>query len=174
MASATIINSARARLVELHERFQCFRLRRDRRYGLGHSNSLHRPDGRTSRHLTLRKGRLTASEQIDKKIAALTDWRGAEMSRLREIINRADPRLEEDWKWGTPVWTSKGLVCSIGAFKDHLKIHFFKGSILDDPKRLFNAGFDAKEMRAIDIHEGDKVNETALKALVRQAVKLNK
>lgn len=117
---------------------------------------------------------MTASEEIDKKIAALTDWRGAEMSRLRGIINKADPSLEEDWKWETPVWTSNGLVCGIGAFKDHLKINFFKGSALDDPKRLFNAGLDAKVIRAIDIHQGDKVSEAALKALVREAVNLNK
>ena len=114
-----------------------------------------------------------ASEQIDKKIASLTDWRGGEMARLRRIVREADPRLKEEWKWGTPVWTLNGLVLAVGAFKDHLKVNFFKGRLLKDSNGLFNAGMDAKETRAIDIREGDKVEETALKALVREAVRHN-
>jgi hypothetical protein len=116
---------------------------------------------------------MNASEQIDRKIAGLADWRGKELARLRKIINEADPGLREEWKWGTPVWTHNGLVCAVGAFKDHLKVNFFKGTLLKDPRGLFNAGLDAKETRAIDIHEGDKPNESALKALIRDAVRLN-
>jgi len=117
---------------------------------------------------------LNPSDQIDKKIASLRDWRGVEMARLRKIINGTDPNLQEDWKWGTPVWTSGGLVVALGAFKDHLKLNFFKGASLKDPRRLFNAGHDAKETRAIDIHEGDKIDDAALQNLIRDAIRLNK
>lgn len=116
---------------------------------------------------------MNPSEQIDKKIASLHDWRGEELARLRKLINEADPSLKEEWKWGTPVWTHNGLVVALAAFKDHLKVNFFKGKLLKDPKGLFNAGVDAKETRAIDIHEGDEVDGSALKALVRDAVRLN-
>ncbi len=116
---------------------------------------------------------MNASEQIDKKIAGLTDWRGKELARLRKLINETDPRLKEDWKWGTPVWTHKGPVCAVGAFKDHLKVNFFKGRMLKDTRGLFNAGLDAKETRAIDIHEGDKVDDSALRGLVRDAVRVD-
>ena len=116
---------------------------------------------------------MNASEEIDKKIAGLPDWRGKELARLRKLINDVDPNLNEEWKWGTPVWTHNGLVCAVGVFKDHLKVNFFKGKLLRDVHGLFNAGLEAKDTRAIDIHEGDKVNETALKGLVRDAVRLN-
>jgi hypothetical protein len=116
---------------------------------------------------------MNASEQIDEKIAGLADWRGRELAKLRKLINEADSGLKEEWKWGTPVWTHNGLVCAVAAFKDHLKVNFFRGRELRDPLKLFNAGLDAKETRAIDIHEGDKINEPALKALVRDAVRLN-
>jgi hypothetical protein len=116
---------------------------------------------------------MNPSEQIDKQIANLSDWRGKTMTKLRKLINEADPGLKEEWKWGTPVWTHNGLVCAVGAFKDHLKVNFFKGASLKDPHRLFNAGLDAKVTRAIDIHEGDELNESALKALVRDAIRLN-
>ncbi len=116
---------------------------------------------------------MSASEQIDKKVASLTDWRGRELARLRKVINESGPSLKEEWKWGTPVWTHNGLVCAVGAFKDHLKVNFFKGKQLKDPHHMFNAGLDAKETRAIDVHEGDKLDEGALKALVREAVRLN-
>jgi hypothetical protein len=92
------------------------------------------------------------------------------MAELRKIINEADPNLKEDWKWDIPVWTAKGNVLALGAFKDHLKINFFKGASLDDPKGLFNAGLDAKASRSIDLHEGDSIDEPALKDLVRAAV----
>ncbi len=116
---------------------------------------------------------MNASEQIDKKIAELGGWRGRELSRMRKPINGAEPTLKEEWKWGTPVWTHNGPVCAVGAFKDHLKVNFFKGALLKDPTGLFNAGLDAMETRAIDIREGDKINEVALRALLRQAARLN-
>jgi hypothetical protein len=116
---------------------------------------------------------MNASEQIDKKVASLPDWRGKELARLRKLVNEADPSLKEDWKWGTAVWTHNGLVCAPGVFKDHLKVNFFKGRLLKDPQGLFNAGLDAKESRSIDIHEGDKVNESALEGLIREAVRIN-
>ncbi len=113
----------------------------------------------------------TPSEQIDKQIADLADWRGQRMTALRKLINEADPKLSEDWKWGTPVWTAKGNVLTLGAFKDHLKINFFKGASLDDPRGLFNAGLDAKASRSIDLYENDTVDEQALKELIRAAAK---
>jgi len=113
----------------------------------------------------------TPSEQIDKQIADLADWRGQRMTALRKLINEADPKLSEDWKWGTPVWTAKGNVLALGAFKDHLKINFFKGASLDDPRGLFNAGLDAKASRSIDLYENDTVDEQALKELIRAAAK---
>ena len=116
---------------------------------------------------------MTPSEQIDKQIADLTDWRGQTMAHLRKIINEADPDLNEDWKWGTPVWTSKGNVCALGAFKDHVKVNFFKGASLDDPEGLFNGGLDAKASRSIDLREGDAVNEQALTQLIRAAITHN-
>jgi hypothetical protein len=116
---------------------------------------------------------MSPSEQITQKIASYTDWRGPALARLRAIILEADPNLTEEWKWNTPVWSHQGLVCSIGAFKDHVKINFFQGAALKDPKGLFNAGLDAKATRAIDLHEDDQPNEAALKALIRSAVSYN-
>ena len=115
----------------------------------------------------------TASQLITNHIAELADWRGKMLARLRQLILAADPALTEEWKWGTPVWSQKGNVVAVGAFKDHLKINFFKGASLPDPHGLFNAGLDAKAMRSIDLHEGDKINESALKELFRAAVALN-
>jgi hypothetical protein len=113
------------------------------------------------------------SELIDKHIAELTDWRGDLMERLRTVINQAEPGLKEDWKWGTPVWTSKGNVCAIGAFKVSVKLNFFKGASLPDPHGLFNGGLDAKASRSIDLVEGDPINEPALQELIRAAVAYN-
>jgi len=110
---------------------------------------------------------------ITKQIAELGDWRGKLLARLRKLILDAAPDVTEEWKWGTAVWTSNGLVCAAGAFKDHVKLNFFKGASLKDPKRLFNAGLDAKATRAIDFTEGDKIDESALKALIRAAVAYN-
>ena len=114
-----------------------------------------------------------ASEQIDRQIADLGDWRGDLLARLRRIIGEADPTLKEEWKWGTAVWTSGGNVCAAGAFKDHVKLNFFKGASLSDPDGIFNAGFEAKESRSIDVHDGDTLDESAIKELIRAAVTLN-
>ena len=115
----------------------------------------------------------TPSEQIDKQIADLDDWRGERMAALRKLINEADPNLKEDWKWGVPIWTYNGNVVGIAAFKEHVKINFFKGASLPDPHHLFNGGLDAKTSRTIDLKKGDRVNEPALKELVRAAVAKN-
>lgn len=114
-----------------------------------------------------------ASRLIDERIAELGDWRGALMARLRAIINQADPSLNEEWKWGTAVWTSNGNVVGMGAFKEGVKLNFFKGASLPDPQKLFNAGLDAKGSRAIDFVKGGRVDEKALRDLVRAAVAEN-
>ena len=119
------------------------------------------------------KGEATASQLITNQIAELGDWRGRMLAQLRKLILEAAPDITEEWKWGTGVWTHKGMVCSAGAFKDHVKINFFKGASLKDPKRLFNAGLDAKITRAIDFGEGDKIDGAALKDLIRAAVAYN-
>src|SRR5262245_31465082 len=116
------------------------------------------------------KNAATPSQQITEQFAELGDWRGALCERLRKLINAAEPTLSEEVKWGTAVWTSNGLVCAVGAFKDHVKINFFKGASLNDPKGLFNAGLDAKATRAIDFAKDEKIDEPALKTLVRAAV----
>jgi hypothetical protein len=115
------------------------------------------------------RGGPSASQLITNQIAELGDWRGTMLARLRKVILEAVPGITEEWKWGTAVWAHKGLICSAGAFKDHVKLNFFKGASLKDPKGLFNAGLDAKATRAIDFHEGDKIDVQALKALVRSA-----
>ena len=116
---------------------------------------------------------LDASKKIDKQISSLKDWRGEEMSKIRRVIHSADPKIVEEWKWNTGVWTHDGMVLSLGAFKDHVKVNFFKGAALKDPHKIFNAGLDAKETRGIDIHRGDKVDEIALKELIQAAVAFN-
>jgi hypothetical protein len=117
---------------------------------------------------------MNPSEEIDKQIAELGGWRREVMTHLRATINAADPSLKEDWKWGTPVWTSQGNVVGIAAFKEHVKVNFFKGATLDDPEGLFNAGLDAKTTRSIDIHEGESVNDDALQSLVCAGVAANR
>src|SRR3990172_3537785 len=97
---------------------------------------------------------LTPSQLITNQIAEHADWRGNMLARLRKLILEAAPDITEEWKWGGAVWSQKGLVCSAGAFKGHVKLHFFKGATLEDPQGLFNAGLDAKAMRAIDFREG--------------------
>lgn len=114
-----------------------------------------------------------ASKQITAYIAGTADWRGKILARLRVLVLEAAPELTEEWKWGTPVWTKNGLVCAAGLFKDHVKLNFFRGAAVPDPHRLFNSGMDAKATRAIDFAEGDNLNATALKKLVRAAVELN-
>lgn len=119
------------------------------------------------------KDSLTASQHIDQHISELGDWRGKTLTRLRKLILDAAPELTEEWKWDTPVWAYKGNVVAGGAFQDHIKLNFFKGASLQDSKGLFNAGLEAKATRAIDFHEGDKIDEPALKELVREAVAYN-
>lgn len=114
-----------------------------------------------------------ASQMITKYISDTGDWRGTTLAKLRRIILEASPELVEEWKWGSPVWSHNGLVCSAGAFKGYVKLNFFKGASLKDPKRLFNAGLGAKTMRAIDFNQGDKIDAPAVKALVRAAVAQN-
>ena len=113
------------------------------------------------------------SELIDQQIADLPDWRGQMFARLRKLIHQADPNLTEEWKWNTGVWTYNGLVCAVSAFKDHVKINFFKGASLPDPHGLFNSGLEAKTSRSIDFYEGDNIDEPALKDLIRAAVAHN-
>ena len=113
------------------------------------------------------------SELISDQIEALADWRGKLLAQLRKLILDAAPELTEEWKWRTAVWVCKGNVVAAGAFKDNVKLNFFRGASLDDPSGLFNAGFEAKATRAIDFPQGDKINPEALKRLVRAAVSMN-
>ena len=115
----------------------------------------------------------TVSKNIDNYIKELADWRGNWIARFRSLILKTAPEVTEEWKWGVPVWSYKGNVVAGGVFKDHVKLNFFKGASLDDPKHLFNAGLDAKATRAIDISESDKIDESALKELIRAAVDFN-
>jgi hypothetical protein len=119
------------------------------------------------------KDGMTASQHIDDYIKELTDWRGKMLARLRKLILEAAPDLTEEWKWETPVWSYKGNVLAGGVFKDHVKLNFFKGASLQDPRGLFNAGLEAKATRAIDFSEADDIDESALKELVRAAVARN-
>jgi len=116
---------------------------------------------------------MNPTELIDKQIADLGDWRGKTLAQLLQLIHAAAPEITEEWKWGTGVYTQKGLVCAASAFKDHAKLNFFKGAALEDPKGLFNAGLDAKAIRSIDFHQGDVLEETALQDLIRAAVAYN-
>lgn len=116
---------------------------------------------------------LTSSQQIDNFIKETADWRGKWIAQFRALILKTAPEVTEEWKWGVPVWSYKGNVVASGIFKDHVKLNFFKGASLSDPKGLFNAGLDAKATRAIDISEGDKIDQTALKELIRAAVEFN-
>ncbi len=116
---------------------------------------------------------MNPSERIDQQIAELADWRGQLFARLRTLILEVDPNITEEWKWETAVWSHKGLVCAVATFKQTLKMNFFQGAFLEDPHTLFNAGLDAKKTRAIDFREGDTVDESALKDLIRAAVAHN-
>jgi len=121
----------------------------------------------------------SASELISKRIADLGDWRGETLSRMRRLINEADPDVVEEIKWvkatnpGTPTWSHGGIICTGETYKNVVKLTFARGASLKDPARLFNASLDGNVRRAIDIHEGDKVDEAALKDLIRAAVALN-
>jgi hypothetical protein len=116
----------------------------------------------------------SASELISQRIADLGDWRGDTLSRMRKLIQQADPDVVEEWKWmGTPVWSHDGIICTGESYKDKVKLTFAKGAALTDPAGLFNASLDGRVRRAIDIHEAEEVNEAAFKALILQAVALN-
>jgi len=116
----------------------------------------------------------SASELISKRIAALGDWRGKTLAKVRQLIHQADPEILEEWKWmGTPVWSHGGLVCTGETYRNIVKMTFAKGAALKDPSRLFNSSLDGNVRRAIDIHEGDTIDEAALKNLIRAAVALN-
>jgi hypothetical protein len=115
-----------------------------------------------------------ASGLIDKRIAGLGDWRGETLSRMRKLIQEADPDVVEEWKWmGTPVWSHGGIICTGESYKSIVKLTFAKGASLKDPDRLFNASLDGNTRRAIDIHEGEKVDAGAFRALIRAAVAFN-
>ena len=116
---------------------------------------------------------MAPSQLITNQIAELPDWRGKLLARLRQLIHETVPDITEEWKWGTPVWSRNGPVCSAGSFKDHVKLNFFKGASLEDPKGLFNAGLDAKVSRAIDFSEGENIDESALGDLLRTAAAFN-
>ena len=121
----------------------------------------------------------SAAARIDNRIKELGDWRGKVLAQVRTIIHEADPEIEEEWKWakatnpGTPVFSHGGIICTGEAYKSVVKLTFAKGASLKDPKKLFNSSLEGNVRRAIDIHEGDKINEAALKELIRQAVALN-
>jgi hypothetical protein len=121
----------------------------------------------------------SASARIDEKVIELGDWRGKTLAKVREIVQEADPEIVEEWKWakattpGIPVWSHGGIVCTGETYKNVVKLTFAKGAALKDPSRLFNSSLEGNVRRAIDIHEGQKINETALKDLIRAAVALN-
>ena len=116
----------------------------------------------------------SASQRISNRIAELDDWRGETLARIRALIKAADPDILEEWKWmGTPVWSHDGIVCTGESYKSVVKMTFARGASLKDPKSLFNSSLDGNVRRAIDIHEGEKIDAPALKALIRAAVALN-
>jgi hypothetical protein len=125
------------------------------------------------------KGGGSPSHQIDARIKELRDWRGETLARIRSVIKQADPEVLEEWKWvkptnpGTPVWSHNGIICTGETYKDKVKMTFAKGASLEDPKGLFNSSLEGNTRRAIDFHEGDKIDEKALQALIRAAVALN-
>jgi len=119
------------------------------------------------------KGR-SPSELIDARIKELGDWRGKMLGRLRALIKEADPEVVEEWKWGIPVWSHDGIICTGEVYKSVVKTTLAKGASLKDPSRLFNSSLEGNTRRAIDFREGEKINEKALKALIREAVALNK
>ncbi len=116
----------------------------------------------------------SASELIDARIKDLPDWRGEVLARIRRLVKQADPDVVEEWKWrGVPVWSHAGMICTGETYKNAVKVTFAKGASLDDPSGLFNSGLEGNTRRAIDLHEGDTIDETAFQALVHAAVALN-
>ncbi len=117
---------------------------------------------------------MSPSRLIDARIAELGDWRGETLARLRALIHQADPEVVEEWKWrGVPVWSHDGILCTGETYRKVVKLTFFKGARLRDPRKLFNASLEGNIRRAIDFHEGDRINAAAFKALIREAVALN-
>lgn len=116
----------------------------------------------------------TPADKIEARIAELAGWRGKTLARLRSLIKQADPKVVEEWKWNTPVWSHDGIVCTGESYKAHVKLTFAYGARLEDPAGLFNSSLEGNVRRAIDFHEGDEVDATAFKALIRAAVALNK
>ena len=116
----------------------------------------------------------SASDLIDRRIAELGDWRGETLARMRRLIQEADPGIVEEWKWGGPVWSHDGIVCTGETYKSVVKLTFAKGASVKDPKKLFNSSLEGNVRRALDIHEGEKVNEAAFKALIKAAVAVNR
>ena len=114
-----------------------------------------------------------ASALIDERIRELADWRGETLAHVRKIIRQADPEVIEEWKWGVPVWSHAGIICTGETYKQVVKMTFAKGASLDDPSKLFNASLEGNTRRAIDIREGEQIDETALKALIQAAIELN-
>ncbi len=117
---------------------------------------------------------IPASVMIDERISGLGDWRGEMLGRLRALIKSADPDVVEEWKWAVPVWSHDGLICTGETYKKAVKLTFAKGASVKDPSKLFNSSLEGNTRRAIDFHEGDKVDEKAFKALIRGAVAVNK
>ena len=116
---------------------------------------------------------VSPSKMIDERIQELDDWRGKMLSRLRALIKQADPDVIEEWKWSVPVWSHDGILCTGETYKSVVKMTFAQGAALKDPSRLFNSSLEGNTRRAIDFREGEKINEAALKALIREAVALN-
>jgi hypothetical protein len=116
---------------------------------------------------------MSASQAIDARINELGDWRGKMLARLRVLITASDPKVVEEWKWNVPVWSRDGIICTGESYKAAIKLTFAKGASVDDPRGLFNSSLDGNTRRAIDFREGDKVDEKALKALIRSAIKVN-
>ena len=118
---------------------------------------------------------MNPSERIDELIAGLADWRGKMLANLRKVIHEADPEIIEEWKWmGSPCWSDDGLICVANAHKDKVKVTFAQGASLPDPDKVFNAGLEGNRWRAIDLYQGDKVNERALKNMIRAAAAHNR
>ena len=116
----------------------------------------------------------SASKLIDKRIAELVDWRGKTLSRMRKLVKEADPDVVEEWKWmGTPVWSHDGIICTGESYKSVVKLTFAKGASLKDPAKLFNSSLDGNVRRAIDIHEGEEIDSSAFRKLIRAAITLN-
>lgn len=115
----------------------------------------------------------SAAQLIDARIRELSDWRGELLSRIRTLVRDADPDVVEEWKWSVPVWSHNGLICTGEAYRSAVKMTFARGAALKDPSGLFNSSLDGNTRRAIDFHEGDRINATALKSLIRAAVALN-